>query len=153
MPALAQPTGAQIMNTLLPSGDGGQLGSWTADKIDDYVSGALVNVVTQEFNYASDILTAAGKNPASLSASDWDSATAAMVNGIAYQLSKVDFNSSAPISGENGGIRPQAYMRSDSRFFNEAARYWTELGIASRYDRSYIIMAVGSTERNGLLPT
>lgn len=153
MPALAQPTGAQILNTLLPSGDGGQLSSWTATKIDDYISGALANVVTQEFTYTSDLLTASGFVPATLSQADWNLATLAMVNGIAFQLLKLEFNGSAPVSGENGGIRSDAYMRSDSRFFAEANRYWVELGITSKYYRTYITMTVDSVERNNLLPT
>jgi len=153
MPALAQPTGAQILNTILVSGDAGQLSSWTADKIDAYISDALVNVVTGEFTYASDLLTANGKVPASLTQADWNSATGAMVNGIAYQLLKLEFNGSAPISGENGGIRSDAYMRSDTRFFAEANRYWQELNIESKYFRRYINMTVESVTRNNLIAT
>ena len=154
MPALAQPTGSEIMNTLVPSGDGGALGSWTEQTIDDYVASALVNVVTAEFDYASELLTDAGFTPASLSTADWNKATAAMLYGIGYQLTGFDFAANTPISGENGGVRVDAYMKADSRYYNAAGRAWASLGITtSKYARNYVISAVGSVERNGLSPT
>lgn len=150
MPALAQPTGAQIIATLMPGGDGGQLGAWTADAIDDYVTNALVNEVSQEFDYASEVLTDAGYTPASLTQAQWDIATMAMVYGIAYQLLVVDRVSQSTISGEmNGGIRDFAYVSGNYSYSDLADLEWLKLGITSRYSRNYTAgFGVNSTTRN-----
>jgi hypothetical protein len=51
MPALAQPTGTQLIDTLLVGGAGAQLGDWTNTQIDTYIADALVNKVTEGFNF------------------------------------------------------------------------------------------------------
>lgn len=153
MAVLAQPTGAQILATLLPSGSGGQLGVWMEETIDDYISNALVNVVTQEFDYASDLLTAAGYDPNALTQDEWNKATMAMVYGIGYQLLQLDSTSQTTISGEkDGGIRQKAYNSRAAQYFTMAELAWNTLGISET--KYYINFAYGfgtvSTERLNL---
>ena len=127
MPAITlnQPTGADILATLLPSGAGTQLGSWDEEKIDSYVSNALVNVVEQEFTYASDLLTAAGIDPNDLTQAQYNVATMAMLYGIAYQLLQMDEATQTTISNEvQGGIRQQSYNSRSSQFFQMAELTW-----------------------------
>jgi hypothetical protein len=155
MPALAQPTGEEIIATLVPSGGGAMLGTWSADKIDAYITDALVNVVTQGFNYASDLLTDAGYNPATLTQANWDIATMAMLYGIAYELLNLDRNSQTTISEEReGGIRKYAYQSSGFTYSDLAGQEWEKLGITSRYKRNFTAgFGVESTERKILNDT
>lgn len=152
MPALAQPTGAQIIASLLPGGGGAVLGAWSADSIDAYVTAALVDVVSEGFSYASEILTDAGYVPAALSQADWDKATLAMLYGIAYELLKIDRVSETTISGEKeGGIRNMAYQSSGVTYSDLAGQKWRELGIESRYARNFTYgFGVESTARDNI---
>lgn len=152
MPALAQPNGDTLISALLPSGGGAQLGDWSADSIDTYVAAVPINVVLGGYTYAFDLLTAAGKNPATLSSSDWIIATTAMYYGIAYELLTLDRVSDTTISGEKeGGIRNFAYQSSNWTYSDLAGEKWRELGIESKYARNFTAgFGVSSTSRDNL---
>jgi hypothetical protein len=131
MATLAQPTGAQILATLVPSGAGTQLGTWNEEMIDAYIADALVNVVTQEFDYASDLLTDAGFVPSALTSAEWNVATMAMLYGIGYQLLQMDEATQTTISNEvQGGIRQATYNSRASQFFQMAELEWNKSPIS-----------------------
>lgn len=152
MPALAQPDGSTLITALVPSGGGAQLGDWSDDRIDDYVAAVPINVVLAGYTYAFDLLTAAGKNPATLSNSDWIIATTAMYFGIAYELLTLDRVSDTTISEErDGGIRNFAFQTSSFSYSDLAGEKWMELGITSKYKRNFTAgFGVETTARDNI---
>lgn len=93
MPALTQPTGAQIM-AIIPVEPGGDplLGALTAEQIDNYITAQpITNEVVLAFNYISKLVADHGLDPASLNVVDYGQLQAAVLFITAYEMLRLDW--------------------------------------------------------------
>ena len=138
MPALIQPTGTQIIDSLsLSSGEATYFGRWNSARIDFHIANSLVNLIGIEYDYAVELIQAAGLDESALSATNYPIATSALLYAIAYRLLDADVNSQERMGGESDLAIHRTEMRTRANnYFKMAGYKWKEMGITSKYYQS-----------------
>lgn len=102
--------------------------------IDNHVTNSLVNVVTPEYTYSVELLTAAGIDDQNLTATEYATANKAMLYAIAYRLLDLDAQTQIQFPSEpnSGNMRAQLVRQKD-QYWRLAGLAWLDLGITSKY--------------------
>ena len=137
MPALTAPTPTEVISSLSIGGEAGYFGRWNAELLTDFIAGSLFDPITEEYDYHSSILTAAGLNPASLTNDQHKTALLGLLHAIAYRLLDLDWNNTTQIPAEpNDAMHGKHYQRQMAMHYNRAGLAYFELGCTSKYYQS-----------------
>lgn len=137
MPALAQPTPNEVIATLSIGGVAGKFGRWDGQTLTDYVAGALVDPLEEEYDYAVEIIQDAGLDDQNLTATQYAAALKGLMNAIAYRLLDLDWNSAVQIPAEpDNALHRKHYQTQMAIHFKRAGYAWKGIGITSKYYQS-----------------
>ncbi len=108
-----------------------QLGNFTADGINTHISTfAVASPFVYRFTEASDLLTAAGKSPASLSDTDYNAAFAAMMMMMGADALRMHRASLNFVPDETGRDGAEGNITKRIRRYEQAAiAAWFKIGI------------------------
>lgn len=134
MPTLTLPTPNEIIGSLSVAGLVGNFGRWSAQSLTTYLADSLFDPTTEEFDYAKELILAAGLDYTNLSATNYAIANKALICAIGYRLLEIDLQGQNAIAAEpNDAIHRKNYNQRMTNLFQKAGYYWKEMDITSKY--------------------